>query len=145
MDSRSCELESACTKHLLYSPSGLAISNKPSSRGLHVVELARCLCSNVRCLQRAMKHVQGAHCGIYGLLLFQVVSSFLEQFPRTLDEYSFRFRNTAGEFGGWLCRALANFCSQRVCAWQCSRDFRGRPFGVTSQRFLQPNEETTLP
>src|SRR5438445_4680502 len=99
MDSRSCELESVCARQVLYSPSGSAICNKRSSSCLQVVELARCLCSDVRCLQRAMKHVQGAHCSVYGLLLFQVVSSFLEQFPRTLDEYSFRLRDTIGEFG----------------------------------------------
>jgi hypothetical protein len=34
-----------------------------------------------------------------GLLLFQVVPGFLEQFSRTLDKYSFRFRNTIREFG----------------------------------------------
>jgi len=46
-----------------------------------------------------MKHVQATHCGVYSLLFFQVVSGFLEQFPRTLDKDSFRFRDTIREFG----------------------------------------------
>jgi hypothetical protein len=70
---------------------------KTGSRRIRVVEPA-CLCADERYPQRAMKHVQDAHCGVYRLPLFQVVPGFLEQFSRTVDKYSFRFRNTIREF-----------------------------------------------
>ena len=44
--------------------------------------------------------MQGAHCAIEGLLFVNVVSIFLKQFPRTLDNSFFCFSNATGDLGG---------------------------------------------